>query len=273
MKRVALFFGALFLVAGVSLLIFQPVFAQSVTWEQQAERLQNVSATLLDGLPLGEPVQSTSVEARAIFSFLPKVNPKVGSKSEKVPSAPVHSVPTLQFNAVAGKSFGMQLWAGYLPPGGEKLFGIKAKLSQWLVGGSVQGLLPLQGFELFAPLGFQMGKSNLKGPIASPSSDDTFTSSSRFLCVAPGIRFPALHLWAGVLLSHKNTKSEFNISSEGTNLALTDTLSDSSFPYATQFSVGWYHESGLQLALSELLVPKRITMPRLLVSYQYSLEK
>lgn len=267
------FWGPFFCLVFVNIMAASASFAAPVTWEEQAERLQNVSASLLDGAPVGEPLQNTSAEVRAVVSFLPKVNSKIGSKSEKVPSSPVHAVPTLQFNAVSGRAFGVQLWGGYLPPGGEKLFGIKAKLSQWQVGGAVQGILPLQGFELFLPVGFQMGKATLTGPITAADSDDDFVSTTRFLYLAPGVRFPALNVWAGVLVANKNTKSEFKISSEGTNLSLIDMLSDSSFPYVTQASVGWFHASGVQLAVSELFVPKRVTMPRLLVSYQYSLGK
>lgn len=270
------------LTALAALLLCAPLsvaFAQTgVTWEQQAERLQNVSATLLDAMPMGEPVNfPLSVQVKAIVSFLPKTNPKVGAKSEKVPSAPVHTVPTLQVGVQPFKGLekivGAQVWAGYLPSGGESLFGIKAKLSQWLLGGAlVTGGSLANGIEFYLPIGFQVGQANLKGAITEPHSTDVFTSKTTLLYLAPGVKLPALSAWANVMVARKSTHSQFSIPSDDTNLTLDDTLADASVPAAIQVSVGWMHASGVQIGLSEVWVPNRLNMPRLLLAYDHAIK-
>lgn len=257
-----------------SLLTSAPCYAV-VTWEQQAERLQNVSATLLDNVPLGDPVTSHfSIEGRALVSFLPKVDPTVGGKKEKVPSSPVHAVPTLQLNSTlySGKPLSLagQVWGGYLMPGAESLFGIKAKLSQVAAGGAGVIGYNLGAGEVFANIGVQYAKAELTGAITATNADDRFDATTLYYYVAPGYRITAVNIWFNFLIGAKRTQSEFNIKSDNTKVKLSDSLKDSSWPFASQVAVGWRHPSGFQVAASELVVPKRVTMPRVLVSYEYS---
>lgn len=261
----------------VSVAVAVPALARAeATWEQQAERLQNVSATLLDAVPFADPVRNdASVELKAPVSFLPDVNPRVGAKKEKVPSAPVHAVPTLQGNArfLRGSSYalGAQAWAGYLPSGGEKLFGIDARLRQWTAGGLVSPQFALGSFDAFLSLGAQYSDADLEGAITEPKAKDSFRSRTVLAFAAPGVVHRDSGLWGNVLVSAKRTKSVFEIPSDGTKFEITDRLSDSTLPVATQVAAGWSHESGLQAAGAMLFVPKRLVMPRLLLSYQYAL--
>lgn len=247
-----------------------------VTWEEQAERLQNVSATLLDGIPVGEPLTTQlSVEAKTIISLLPKVDPTVGGKKEKVPSSPLHTIPTLQVNArfVDSQPYavGAQAWAGYLMPGAESLFGIDAKLSQFGFGASVVGSYVIGSGALYANLGYQHTSANLKGAITAIGAGDKFDSKTSTFYAAPGYIFNDINLWANVLVAFKSTESTFEIPADHTKFKNTDDLGDTGFPFASQISLGWRHSSGIQIGASELYVPKRLLMPRLLVSYQYDL--
>jgi hypothetical protein len=259
-------------VSAATLPILQPAFAVT-TWENQAERLQKVSATLLDNVPVGDPVSAeTAVELRFVISFLPKVNPTVGGKTEKVPSSPVHTIPTVQLNKMLitqkPVNVGLQVWAGYLMPGAESLFGIKAKLSQYAFGAAADFSYALSSGELFWNMGFQNTGATLKGEITSSHSDDTFKTQNLSFYAAPGYHMPSLGLWANFLVGLKSGTSEFDITSDATNYKFTDTLSDGSPPFLTQIAAGWRHSSGLQVGAAELFVPKRLTMPRLIFSYQ-----
>lgn len=53
----------------------------SVLWIEQAQRLQEVSASLLDTIPVTIPLPNAfSLGVRADVSFLPTPNPRVGGK-------------------------------------------------------------------------------------------------------------------------------------------------------------------------------------------------
>ncbi len=252
--------------------------AQGVTWEQQAERLQLVSATLLDGLPIAEPVNSQfSVGFKAIVSFLPSVNPQVGAKKEKVPSSPVHSVPTLQgdwnFYSSAPMRASTRIWVGYLPAGTEKILGIKAALSESIVGFMAETQYDLNAMAaLYSQMGYQYSNVTIKGAITAPDSNDSFLASNSFIYFAPGLKIPAYSLWANVLLGKRSGNSTFSIPSDNTSLTLADTGADASFPFATQIAAGWVHPLGIQVGIGELWVPNRLAMPRMLFAYEYKIK-
>lgn len=249
----------------------------SVTWEQQAERLQNVSAALLDAMPVSLlPSQGLSVGAWGALSFLPDVNPRVGGKSEKVPSSPVHAVP--EFQIAYGQGLGLltltgRLWAGYLPPGVEGLLGIDAKLSQWTVGGAVGTTLPVPtppfigrpGIEI----GLQASGSKLTGAITEPKADDKFTASGRLFYLSAGLHPKAMGLHAVALIATRKVDSTFTVSSSQTELSLVDELRDADIPFAVQAQLGWKLPLGVTLGVAELWVPERLAMPRVFASYEY----
>jgi hypothetical protein len=248
--------------------------ASAVRWQDQAERLQNVNASLLDAFPVGEPFQvPRSIEIKAAISLLPKVSPRVGGKEEKVPASPAHLVPTLQGNYLflknKGSGVGGHVWAGFLPPGGEKLFGISAKLTQYLAGFAGHYNYNYNAFEFFLPVGFQFTNIKVEGGITKTDAHDAFKASTNIFYMAPGVKIPAYSAWGSLLFGRKSTSSEFHIEEDATTIKIDDTLGDATFPLAIQGSLGWYY-NGIQVGLSELWVPSRVLMPRLLLSYQYA---
>lgn len=266
-----------YLVSVFFLTLSSPVLA--VEWQEQAERLQKISATLLDGYPMGEPLRAQlGVEGKAIISFLPDVDPTVGGKSEKVPSSPVHAIPTAQVNGQiplpADIHLGGQLWLGYLMPGTEQLVGIDASLSQSAFGfAAVPSLRLQQNLEGYVNLGYQQTSAKVKGAITAPNAKDEFSADNSFIYGAFGLIFLNADVWMSVLLGKKSTDSTFYIPSDHTRFKMHDALDDSQFGYVQQFSVGWYHPSGVQIGLAEVLVPARLLMPRLMLSYQYEIRK
>lgn len=253
--------------------------ASGVTWEEQAERLQNVSATLLDGVPISLVMPSgLFVSGGGAFSFLPEVNPQVGAKKEQVPSSPVHGIPTLQVSYgldLTAVRVGSRVWAGYLPAGAEGLFGVDAELSQWSVGGSIAA-----GFAMLLPplvggpaleLGWQKSSAAVSGAITAKNAQDEFDAETQIFYVSLGLHPRTIGLHAAVMFGSKETKSTFKIPADSTRLALTDELSDASFPYLTQVQVGWKMPPGIIVGLAELWVPERLTMPRLFAQLDYEI--
>jgi hypothetical protein len=270
MKLIAFIFCAL---------LSHHAFAKEVTWEVQAERLQNVSAALLDNLPVGEPVSAQfAIGLGTQISFLPKPSPRIGGKSEKVPSSPVHAVPTVTLSGLPflnvgswGRFFGVQGWAGFLPPGGEKLFGVKAKLTQYSLGAAVLGAFPVTStFYVYSPLGFQYNNIDVEGAITASDANDSFKAKTSVFYIAPGIRYVPWKIWANVFLGKKTTRSEFKIPKDDTLFDIKDDLSDTPFPVITQLSVGTDLPYNFSANLSYEIMVERLTMPRLGLSYQYS---
>ena len=249
----------------------------SVTWEQQAERLQNVSAALLDAMPVSVvPPNGLSAGAGLALSFLPKVNPRVGGKSEKVPASPVHAVPQIQ--AAFGQDFVAttvtgRLWGGYLPAGFERVMGVDAQLTQWTVGGAMAATLPLP-LPLLSwmgrpaiELGLQASEARLRGAITEPKAKDRFSSSGRILFAAAGLHPQTFGLHAGLLLASRKVASTFVVSSTDTELSLVDESREASLPFAVQGQLGWKFPLGVTVGAAELWVPERLAMPRLFVQY------
>lgn len=252
--------------------------AFAVLWMEQTERLQNVSASLLDGFPVLEPsVKRLGLGVKFHLSFLPAVNPRVGSKQEKVPSSPIHTVPTFygEYTLSLSKKMGLGLmgWLGYLPAGTEKLMGIKASLNQSQFGAAVALHSKFSGLMLSLPLGLQSGSANLKGSITEAHANDSFQATSLLLFAAPSVKQIKTGLFGQFLMAMKKTQSTFYIESDDTTFVRQDTLQDSSLPLAFQFTLGWESKLGATVSLSELLVPNRLMMPRLSFSYTYDVMK
>ena len=251
-----------------------PASASAVVWERQAERLQKVSAALLDAAPVGEPIAGALALSLGVnVSFLPSVDPTVGGKKEKVPSAPVHTVPTITGSTRAWGSgdfgLGTSLWAGYLPSGAEALFGIDAKLSQAVFGGQITPTYEGLGWGLFLPIGVQRSSADMVGAITAEGANDKFKSETTLIFIAPGIQIPALGLWANVLLADRRNVSQFTIPADDTDFRLRDSLGDADWPILTQVTIGYRPWSWLQVTASEQWTPARLLMPRFGVSYTY----
>lgn len=264
-----------FLVFSGAYFWFEPT-AKAITWETQADRLQNVSATLLDAVPIFKPIDSAvQVGYLSNISFLPKINPKVGAKSEKVPSSPVHTVPSLDFGGVFSVPGNIKLGGGftlgYLPAGTEKLLGLKTKISEELFGGQFQTQwLFSDAFGVNVGGGYQQTKSKAKGPIASHTGSDTFDAKTKLYWGAIAADFRSVGLWAGVQAGLKNTESRLTIEEDDTDLHTTDKLEDASLPVWSQATLGWRASGGgIWFALSELVVPARLYMTRLSLGYDF----
>lgn len=266
------------ILSGIAACFVQQQTAHAAAWwYEQAERLQLVSATLLDGPPISEPVPNEAfVAGRMLTSLLPKPNPKVGSKQEKVPAAPVHAVPTLVGGAPLLSSGRYSLlatsWAGYLPlpVSIAKIIGVNASLSQYIVGASAENIFRLDKMFVTTSLGFQYGGANLDGAITAADAKDTFKANTTLIHISQGIAGRTIPLWANGMIIVRRSTSKFYISAEKTEFLRNDNMSDAQVPLAAQLSLGGRIGSNLQVALSEYLVPDRLIMPRLSLIYQYT---
>lgn len=243
-------------------------------WKLQVERLQLVSGALLDAPPALEPsFQKRVVGARAVVSFLPEVNPKVGTKTEKVPSPPVHSIPSVfyyqDFLDSGGATLGARAWVGYLPAFAAKLAGVDgADVSQLGFGAALHSDLmkfsALGGMSLSTALAYQFANGKLSGQVASKAGGDTFDVKTQLAMASLGAKFNSIQAFAGAQIIYRKSASAFYIAQEENNVELEDAglgyqlVASKLFPY------------GIQVGLTELIVPERLYMPRLLLSYQYA---
>ncbi|NBW82448.1 hypothetical protein EBR21_11905 [bacterium] len=250
-------------------------------WYEQAERLQLVSAALLDGPPIAEPAPlSPFVEFRMLTSLLPKVNPKVGAKSEKVPAAPFHAVPTLAGGLPLAKSGRGTLvgtaWGGLLPlpKSLAKTIGVNASMNQYILGMSGEYYFLLPKLTTYTSVGGQLGNATLSGSITSLDANDSFEAKMLMFYLAQGVQFRSTPLWANGMVIFRKGTSAFDIGAEKTKFTRDDTLADAQVPLAVQMTVGFSMlKRKLHLALSEYLVPNRLAMPRLSLVYQYQFGK
>lgn len=247
-------------------------------WYEQAERLQHVSAALLDGPPISEPVPNKNfIGARLSLSVLPETNPTVGAKKEKVPAAPVHTVPTFVagmqiFNSGRYSLMGTAS-AGYLylPESIGKLMGVKANLNQFAMGANAENMLRLSNMILTTSFGFQYSKVNVEGGITAAEAKDVFDATTTLVHLTQGIKGRTIPLWANAMFVVRRNSSKFNISLEKTEFARQDKMEDAQPPIATQVTIGASLGQSMQLALSEYIVPDRLIMPRVSFVYQYAL--
>ncbi len=229
----------------------------AVTWEEQAERLQLISASLMENLPVSAPVASAGrVGLENRISFLPELNPQIGSKHEKVPSAPIHAIPTLSL-----EGYSMRCFAGYLVPGLEGLMGLNAKLTQSTIG--LEWVPDWDG--IYTSLGAQRTTGTLVGAITASDANDEFSLTSTEFHAALG--FHGGPWFGNILLAKKSTESRFSIPADATEVTLNDELSGSSPPLATQAMLGLEFWGVQRVAFGILHQDKRLTMPRLVLDF------
>ena len=236
---------------------------------EQAQRLQEISATLLDTMPVASPIGSNlNAGVRADLSFLPSPNPRVGAKVEALPSAPVQAIRTL-FGS-AGLMFGgfeaiaAEGWAGVLPKGTEKLLGIKAALIQYQYGARAEISSTRMGAARFVlGAGLTRTQSDLTGTISSTSGSDVFKSDSLITFASTSVQHVRSGLWGALMIGRKKTTSRLTITEDQTDLEVVDTLSSARQPHWTQVSLGFNLSKSFSFALSELMVPDRLEMPRI----------
>jgi hypothetical protein len=252
-------------------------FAEGVKWEDQAERLQAINASFLDSVPFGDPIgpSSRTVGVRAVITFLPKVNPTVGAKTEDVPSAPAHLIPILEYsqNFISNESLRVSggIHAGYLPAGGEKLLGLTASLSQYLFGGTAQlDLANIFGGFLYIPLGLQLSHAEVTGNITTKESNDEFVADTQLITTGIGYGDNGGRFWKNLLIISKSTTSKFDIEVDSTSLTVEDTLDDGSLPFAVQLGAGMQLTPAIRSGLAYLWVPERFSTGRILLNYGMS---
>ncbi|MCX6118194.1 MAG: hypothetical protein NT027_11680 [Proteobacteria bacterium] len=262
----------LFIAGGAFPLDQSIAFSETVTWEQQAERLQHVSATLFDNLPMGEFSQTESkVGIKSVVSMLPKVNPTVGSKSEKVPSSPVHAVPTFQVELFPWSwgvlRPGARFWGGLLPKGSEKLVGLKIEVQQRSFGGSLMLRCVTSFGEPSLELGMQKSDLTAKGAITSLDAEDDFVVNSTMLFSSVSIGRLPFAFWMSGLVANRQVVSQFSIPFDQTSISLTD--NDSKLTY--QVSIGREFANWLNLGVGHSIVPERVAMTRFFLAANYKL--
>ncbi|MEY2988007.1 MAG: hypothetical protein RJB13_1528 [Pseudomonadota bacterium] len=249
-------------------------------WYEQAERLQLVSASLLDGAPIAEPVPTTTfIEARLLTSLLPKPDPTVGAKQEKVPAAPLHTIPTFVAGFPFTSSGRFTLvgtgWGGYLllPKSIASTMGVKATLNQYIAGASLESFFRLNSINLITSVGGQFGSYDLEGAITADDGEDSFSGSLTSFYLSQGVQARKIPLWANMMLLVRRGKSTFKVGKEKTVFIRSDTMADADLPLAAQITVGYTLFESLQLAASEYMVPNRSIMPRVSMAYQYVIGK
>lgn len=260
-----------------SVLFYSAKAEAAAWWYEQAERLQLVSAALLDGTPISEPVPTTGhVGFRSIISLLPKPNPKVGDKAEKVPAAPIHTVPTLSGGfpiARSGRySLSMTTWAGYLPlpKSIAKILGVDASISQYIFGGSLENSFRHPRMFLITSIGAQYGKAKVFGAITEANVSDQFDAALTSAYISQTVQGRRIPMWINGMLVFRRGKSTFLIEKEKTEFVRSDTMSDAPIPFGLQVSVGITVKKSIHVALSEYIVPNRLIMPRFSLAYQYA---
>lgn len=245
----------------------------AVLWMEQAQRLQEVSATLLDSAPVASPLPSgLNLGMRADVSFLPTPNPRVGSKLESLPSSPVQALPTIFASAALPlgsiESLSAEVWAGVLPKGVEKLMGIQASLFQYQWGARSEISSARLGAARFVlGAGLAQTKSFIEGKISSANGGDTFTASTQLLFANLGVQHVRSGFWGGVTLGSKKTRSRLAIEEDNTDLEVSDTLANAKQPRWTQVSLGLNLTRSIGVTVSELMVPDRVDLPRISVSW------
>lgn len=255
-----------------------PRVALAIEWEVQAERLQEVSASLLDAAPMPSPLATKpSVRAQTVMSFLPKVNAQVGAKAEDVPSAPVHTVPSLGIEMPFFSSSSVQtqfgINAGYLPSGAEGLVGIKATLKQQAAGATFAiskmgtGLLP------YGSLSIHHTEAAMRGPISSKEGEDRFDVRTNIATLSLGSQLTQSYgnYWIGAALAMRRAVSEFYIDEDQTAIELIDDSSKSVSDMQHQAAVGLDLNLGIRVAVGVIDTPHRSRMPRATFAYSRAL--
>lgn len=251
----------------------------AVTWEQQAERLQLVSASFLDAQPLLSSIDQTSstgslrLEGKSIITPLPKLNATVGAKTEQPPQPPAHSIPTGEISysspEVLNSAALVRLWAGYLPSSAAKATGMNATCEQIIQGYSFGLNLKANSFVSAAiEGGQQLAKTLVEGAITEENSQDRFDVQSQLSFVILSLtpkQYP--NFWIQGQVAERNVRLDFHIPSDNTTFNLSDRSTVSSGNASTQFTLGYKVSKNFQIAGGIQNTPQRSTTPRLLMSY------
>jgi len=242
----------------------------TVVWEQQAQRLQDINASFLDAAPIVQPQSvGKGLKFHLPLSILPKVNNTIGSKNEKVPTSPIHTIPIFSLFYGQG-SWSTEIWGGFLPTGAEKIMGLSSSVTEFLGGlkGSYSFVLS-PDIKTELSLGLQYAQSDVEGGITEIKAKDSFKVRSTLFYTGFSFIYSNMY-WASLSLGTKNTHSILDIPSDQAHLVTRDTLSDSNIPLYTTLMVGLTYNSW-KVGIGEHYVPLRLWMPKAFVTYEYAL--
>lgn len=270
-RRAALRVSLAKLLSAVAI-VASPLFARAASdtvSQEKVVRVIRVSGAYFDLVPPSEPlVDTTEFTLGSMISFLPKIDEP--DLIQDMPS--VHGIPLLRssfrLTRVGDCSVVQSVTAGTLISGLERLFGVTAKPRQWLLGTSVGLLRPgtITHGGVFA--GIQHVRTSISG-VEFPVPSDIVTASS-LIFAGVSAELNEVPFWIGATVGKKSTDIVVK-SDDQVLLADTDTLSDSSMGEWLEGSAGYtFREMGLSVGISELWVPDRLLMLR--VVGRYSLE-
>lgn len=260
--------------------LFYAQNAWAIEWETQAERLQLVSAAMLDAEPLLTPIESKwYVGLRSVVSALPKTNATVGGKTEQPPQPPVHAVPTLElgskYDFASRGDIHARAWAGYLPGSASKATGMNAAARQTLGGIALgAGFDLLYAGSLETDIGTQVSKTEVEGAITEADAHDRFDVNSRIDFASLTFSPKRLrHLWMQAQVAQRTVQSRFEIPKDATLFEYSDESRIAKGSGSTQVAVGYSFQNGVSLAAGFLNVPDRVSMPRVLLGYNIPVGK
>ncbi|MEY3902121.1 MAG: hypothetical protein RL189_1427 [Pseudomonadota bacterium] len=266
--------------------------ASAEVWKLQTERLIQVSGSLLDDIPSGVTNNSSllGIDVGGTATLLPRVNPKVGSKQEGVPSAPAHFVPTFALSASSDSlfaskySFALRGWYGLLPATVSRLVvGRNTQFDQMKIGLELSVLEKRQqfftGISLAGKAFYQTGDAQLKGYF---STQDQVRAKDSFEVTTSvgGISLIALHDSSGAFFETlgliRTSKTEFYISEDDNLIVVGDGLNRNSLELGSgtlggQISLGWNANTYFQIGVSQLILPERFSALRAFLRLQHSL--
>lgn len=269
--------------AAVAVCIFFASSAQAEVWKLQTERLLQVSGSLLDAVPAGASIDQhpISIDFGGAVTFIPEIDPTVGSKQEGIPSAPVHFVPTLALSLTSSRlisgniSYSLRGWMGSLP----------SKVSRFAVGSQVSFHQRTSGIEFAVfekkpslvdtlRLGvksyIQAAEAELSGHFStSVSSDqkDSFKSSNIHAGLSLFIRHDSTRIFSELLGIIRSSEVNFFIAEDSNSILVRDGYKSDTNEFSRgatggQFSLGWNPIAGVQVGVAQLYLPQRIAAPR-----------
>lgn len=276
MKLLDVTFGRSPWYVGLSVLSFATLAQQAsaVGWETQAERLQLVSAAMLDAEPMLTPIDSKwHLGLRSVVSVLPKTNATIGGKTEQPPQPPVHSVPTLElggkYDVGAVGSLHARAWAGYLPEAAAKTTGMNAVAKQTIWGLALgYDADRLSEVIVRTDIGSQSAVGHVQGAMTEEDANDRFDVSSRIDFASLTLSPQRLKsLWLQLQVAQRRVLSRFDIPKDDTSLEFFDESRVADGNASSQIAAGYGFKNGISVAAGYLNVPGRLSMPRFLVGY------
>ncbi|NBW80133.1 DUF692 domain-containing protein [bacterium] len=264
--------------------------ASAEVWKGQTRRLLQVSASVLDDIPAGlaEPsIGQLSIDLGTSATLVPNIDSRVGSKTEGVPAAPVHVLPTLGVSLAPMSpqllkfSILIRGFVGWLPgQASKRILAGNSTFTQTKYGLEVQAsdTNAVLSDEILWGTGLylQTGDSQLNGRFSSSAqteSTDSFKTSN----ASAGLSISAIHRKTGihseVIAFKRNATSEFFIAEDKNLLLVKDDNGDltknaGEGNFGGQVSLGWQASPRLQIGAAQLFIPARLSAIRFFIRVQ-----